>query len=886
MYFFDKKVLQKGKNWCIVKHHLREYALKGVYIMARIKFENEAEAIDALNNSFLKFEAAVNYLTAQNPNHPALAPFKGRDVNEIKEERARDVIQAMNMDDEFWAASSYMQQVKEKSKENAQAAQVAERAEDAVKQENNINLPPENSEAVERNQAYLTQKFAELEEADENGEPKWHALTADVRSKIHAVDDDNSHSDELQKKTEETIWETTKAQIFSTRAFDFNFMGLNERDKASLLKNDVADVYAEHAANIVGVTPVLDEKQDENQELIQAAKARAEASLAAINDFLAQNNAEKAAVKKSAVIASAVHASKKLDNVVAFAKSKNYSKKAVAGFKLFGNKFSEKMKTFWGNAYSGAKEYVNNNKTRLVVDALATTAVALSPVTYPVVAAYAAYATVGAIVWPIVEKKNKMKNALKRQGQPAKGLGGFAGLKKAWNALKGDEKEWKRYKNRALTGAAAGVVVGGVLGAASTYAIQGVTAATTKAFATVTRAASSVTSQFMNYHDAKKLVKEEDNAENRANLKSSKWGLIIGGAIAAVSAAFGINNILNGDSPEVDTNGMGGNGGNGNPPAQGIIDEGNGGGQGGGNNGGGDVPPAQPDVTVPDAWDSSMGITERQWNEMQNKFTGIFENHAVIFGMDDKTPASTWQNIYNNIHNAQENGILSQDMTTEQIMYKYMKLIENTERVEKVPGTKFLRTALDADGKPMYYVDAKEMAALNDIILCGKTVEVSAEDLTKSLNRITDNGSYVGEGAGIGQTYNRFVGFGRGEDCPDGTKNVNAWEQGHAPRAPKVVEPEAPKDGEFDHKEVKPADARPDGSFDHVKFEAVETVDGKADQAEITDNLTTGTTATDQGSNDLDDPKALGNTKPGATGKPISGTTRTVTPKSGGRGSY
>lgn len=851
--------------------------------MAKINFQNEAEAVDALNNSFLKFEAAVNYLTAQDPNHPALAPFKGRDVNEIKEERARDVIQAMNMDDEFWAASSYMQQVKDKSAENAQAAETAERTEDAVKQENNVNLPPENSEAVERNQAYLTQKFAELEEKDENGDPKWYALTADVRSKLHAVDDDNSHSDELQKKTEETIWETTKAQIFSTRAFDFNFMKLNERDKSSLLKNDVADVYAEHAANIVGVTPVLDEKQDENQELIQAAKARAEASLAAINDFLAQNNADKAAVKKSAVIASAVHASKKLDNIVSFAKSKNYSKKAVAGFKLFGNKFSEKMKTFWGNAYSGAKEYVSNNKTRIVVDTLATTAVALSPVTYPVVAAYAAYATIGAAVWPVVEKKNKMKNALKRQGQSTKGFGGFSGLKKAWTALKDDKKEWKRYKNRALMGAAAGVVVGGLIGAASTHVLQGVSAFATKAVATVTRAASSVTSQFMNWLDARKLVKEEDNAENRANLKSSKWGLIIGGAVAAASAAFGISNLLHSDTPEVDPNSLGGNG---NQPAQGIADGGNGGGSGsgnngGGSNGGGDVPPSH-GVTVPDAWDPSRRISEDHWNEMHNKFTGIFAKRAEIFGMDNKTPAQTWQNIYNNIHNAQEAGDLPKDMTIEQIMYKYLKLIENTERVEKVPGTKFLRTALDADGKPMYYVDAKQMAALNDIILCGKTVEVSADDLAKSLNRITDKGVYVGEGAGVGQTYNHFVGFGRGEDCPDGTQNVNAWEQGR----PRVKVVETPQDGEFDHKEVKETETRPDGSFDHTKVEKVEVADGKADQAEITDNLTTGTAATDQGSNDVDDPKSLKGTKVGETGKSIPGTTRTVTPKSGGRGGY
>ena len=839
--------------------------------MVKIKFESEAEAIDALNNSFLKFEAAVNYLTAQNPNHPALAPYKGREVNEIKEERARDVIHSMSMDDEFWAASSFMQQVKDKSKEHAQAAETAERIEGAVKQENNINIPSENSEAVERNQAYLTQKFAELEEKDENGHPKWYALTADVREKLYAVDDDNTHSDELQKKTEETLWETTKAQIFSTRAFDFNFMGLNERDKSSLLRNDVADVYAEQAANIVGVTAVLDEKQDENEEFIQAAKARAEASLAAINEYLAESKAEKVAVRKSAVIASAVHTSKKLDNVISYAKNKNYSKKAVAGFKLFSNKFSEKMKTFWGKAFSGAKEYVNNNKTRLICDTAATLAVALSPVTYPVVGAYAAYATIGAAVWPIVEKKNKMKNALKKQGQSTKGMGGFSGLKKAWKALKSDEKEWKRYKNRALTGAGAGIVVGGVLGAASTHVIQGVSAVATKAVATVTRAASSVTSQFMNWWDAKKLVKEENTAENQANLKNSKWGLIIGGTIAAVSAAFGVYNLLHSDAPEVDTNSLGGRGGNGNTPTNGIIDDQNG---GTGGNGGGDLPPTQPDVVVPDAWNDAMGISERQWNEMQNKFTGIFQSHAEIFGMDNKEPAQTWQNIYNNIHNAQDSGALPQDMTTEQIMYKYMKLIETTERAEAVPGTKYLRSVLSADGKPMYWVDQKEMAALNSIILCGEKVEISAADLTKSLNRITDSGQYVGEGAGIGTTYNRFVGFGRGEDCPDGTNNVNAWERGRAPVAKVNVPPVEEKVVE----DTPPAD----GSFDHVKIEKVNGVDGAADQAEVNDNLTTATTTTTQGSNDVTDPGAVKNTEPTSTGTVLQGTTRIIAQK--GRG--
>lgn len=842
--------------------------------MVKIKFESELEAIDALNNSFLKFEAAVNYLTAQDPNHPALAPFRGRDLNEVKEERAKDIIYSMSMDDEFWAASSYMQQVKDKSKEHAQVAETAERVEEAVKQENNINIPAENSEAVERNQAYLTQKFAELEEKDENGNPRWHALTADVREKLYAVDDDKSHSDEIQKKTEETLWETTKAQIFSTRAFDFNFMALNERDKSSLLRNDVADVYAEQAANIVGVTPVLDEKQDENEELIQAAKARAEASLAAINEYLAENKAEKVAVRKSAVIASAVHTSKKLDSLVSYAKSKNYSKKAVAGFKLFSNKFSEKMKTFWGKAFSGAKEYVNNNKARLVCDTAATAAVALLPVTYSVVGAYAAYATVGAAVWPIVEKRNKMRNALKRQGQSTKGFGGLSGLRKAWTALKSDEKEWKRYKNRALTGAGAGILVGGVLGAASTHVIQGVSAVATKAVATVTRAFSSVTSQIMNYRDAKKLVKEEDTAENQANLKSSKWGLIIGGAIAAASAAFGVYNLLHSDAPEVDTNGMSGKGGK----AQDIIEGGKGAksaAKGAAKLAEEPAPASDADITVPDAWDASMGINEKQWNEMHSKFTGIFQSHAEIFGMDDKEPAQTWQNIYNNIHNAQESGALSQDMTTEQIMYKYMKLIENTERAEVVPGTKYLRSMLDADGHPMYWVDQKEMAALNSIILCGEKVEVSAEDLGKSLNRIADNGQYVGEGAGHGVTHNRFVGFGRGEDCPEGTKNVNAWERGRAPITRVKVE-KVPVD------EVVEEKTPVDGSFDHVKIEKVTGVDGAADQAEVNDNLTTATTATDQGSNNVTDPKAVGNTKPTSTGTVLQGTTRIITNK--GRG--
>ncbi|MBQ8481664.1 MAG: hypothetical protein IJ532_03935 [Alphaproteobacteria bacterium] len=714
--------------------------------------------------------------------------------------------------------------------------------EDAVEKINNMSIPPENSEAVEKNMAWIRTAFKEqfevVNEKDDNKVPAWRKHNADVLDRIKFVDDKGNESKEVRAKSEGTIWEIAKSEVLRERSFDFSFMKLKEADRLKLLRADLSDSIARTSLGVVGITPTLNREIDGEIAAEELAKTDAKMSIQALDKYLSDKNEEKAEVRSDAVIGAALHESETMENFIGYVEKKQYSPKVVSDLKENHKNFGEKMKSFWGKAWTGAKEYVANNRARLVVDTAATggmmyafsgagslalaagLGLSTAGAGYAAVAAYAAYTAIGSLVWPIVEKRKKMIRQAKREGRNYDdyklGLK-FNGLRRAWKDIKSDEKELKRYKNRAKTGVAAGIVVAGGLGALGTGLVTGVSVLAAKVGGTITRSFAAVTSQYMNYRDTKKDLKLENNAENQAAHNSAKWGLGIGATMATLASTWSILSFL--DS-QVDVEAPKGNvkgdtADQAQETAQGVAKkttkvvkkaaE--------------DVQPAAPVVAkVPTEWTAESGVGQDTWadvhggldshgNMRAGKVTGILARTNAGF---DKWNAEqiakygdsatellnvsdakvTIQDMYQNIANARAaNPEIFGNMTDEQVFVSYVKLVEQTEKVMDGPKVEFngkmvktVISRIDKDGLPMYnneYINGKlvdhnsNMKKLFLLIRCGKKVDISAQDIQSELSRIDlKSGRGIGEAFNRGMTNNVMIGE---QGCNNG---VSIWRKG------------------------------------------------------------------------------------------------------------
>lgn len=728
--------------------------------------------------------------------------------------------------------------------------QLQEMQKEAIRQENNINIGAENSEAVERNLATLDVLLSEYETEDENGNPYWKTLTSEIRSRINAVDDDGEHSDEIQEKTEQTIWEIAKQNVFTARSFDFSFMAYKNHPEVqkAILEADLKDYYADTTARLVGATAGIEEEPNGNDDYT----ARIEASLAAIDKFIDENN-HKATIKTSAVIAAATHMSNKLDSMVEYVKSQKYSEKVVGFFQRNAKGFFENMKGLWGKAFTGFKEHIKHNKARIASDTIASAGMFVASTAFPIAApiAYGAYAAAGSYLWPVIEKKNKMEKAYEKKYGDAsstfKKMNFFKKCGLARQFIKKNEKENKHYLERARWSAVAGAATAGILGGWGASAMaNAANPVITRSVGVVSRSIGGLAAQLTHFFGAKNSLKKENTAENRADYKTAAWNLGIGGTVSAVFAGIGLSHVFDASAMPTDIVKPHINLGDSLADNQAIsgdsiqpqhnftdVDSIVNSQSGNANVDGADVAGAGVDAqpTEIDIPDQPISISQEHWDELHRKVTGIFANHAEIFGLDNRNPDEAFAQMWTNIENAKAAGILPADKPTDEILYQYEKLIEYTERAVPLKGTQYLKTLLGEDGKPMYWVDNEQMAALNDIILCGKNVKISVEDLTNSLNRIdVSDGTYHGAGEGIGGTNNYFVGYGR--ECDDG---VNAWKQGvqHVAKVAKVPTPapEPTPDADIVQKPTVTEVKQPDANID-VMYKQEKIVGGTAPAAD------------------------------------------------------
>ena len=854
------------------------------------------QAENILENGFIELEDAVEYLKANDKNNAVLAKYSNIEMEDFKKQRAAEIYTGKkkintgrgSFNRETQAADRYIKELLLKGEDlrSLFGLEVSPVEEKVIEDANNVKIPPENSEAVEKNREWIKKAYKDFEVADdkEGKVPAWRRHNADVLDRIKFVDDKGNESEDIRKKSEDTIWEIAKNEVLRERSFDFSFMKLKEEDRLKLLRADLSDSIAKTSLGVVGIAPVLNRRVDGEIAAEELAKVDAKLSVQALDKYLSDKGTEKAAVSQSAVVGAAIKESETMESFISYIEKKQYSNKVVEGFKEDHKSFGEKMKTWWGNAWTMGKEYVANNRTRLIVDTAATIAMISNPVTLGSVAAYAAYATIGSAVWPIVEKRRKMIRQAKREGRSYSdyklGLS-FNGLRKAWKDIKSDEKEMKRYKNRVKAGAVAGVVIAGGLGALSSGLVTGLSAAGARIASSIARSTAAVGSQILNFRDTKKDLKLEDNAENRAAYKSAKTGLWIGGTIAALAAAWGIYNIM--DS-QVDANVSGGKATDEHAQkaaekvakktakaAERAAEE---------------APVAETEIPYPPVWSAESGLSQRHFEEMYGKFdaagkwhcgkiTGILSRQNQAFDewnaahpgaprtIEVKDPAETYKDMIRNLHKAREaDPTLFAGKTDDQVMYQYIKLVEYSEKAKNGPivnGIHTLITVTDKDGVPTYASNQAEMQAMFKMLRCGEKVEVSAAALNANLDRIDLNtGKGIGAEFSAKITNNSFWGYG--EDCKDG---VSMWKRG-LNAVKKVFTKDADvktvqtvelpqEDAEVKSvTELQPVDAQV-RSFQTREL-VVEDADASATYTEA--NVTLGRGTSDKLDNDLTDPTA------------------------------
>ncbi len=774
------------------------------------------EAVRIINESFEfgnDFDAAVEYLKEHDANNGALAAFSDKNMQDVKKERAKAYVQQAlaeeNFDKKLDEALSLLRNDKDVQDNVAEEQEIFDK-------ENHLEMTDE--DAVLRNVKKITDitdsiSYETLKEKEGAEEPD--DLFDTLQDKVEIVDDDSQKvADDEAKKYWDALLESAKQQAIMLRSGDISFFMKKEDEKRQTLKRDIKDFVSMGVARGVAGSamdvPSEKEAVAGSKDYAQYVKKEAAKAEQALSKFFEEG--KKVSIKTGFFLTEAAETSKKMMSYGYRWSQKGFNRVAQV-FSEKQKSFEAKMKNLFGKAYEvkqAAVEQIKNNKWRLVADTAATGIVAVTAGTglaLPVVAGYALYTAAGSWVWPLAEKKAKAIREAKKSGKDIAEWTGMKGLKKAFHEIKANDKEYKKYKNRAYTGTAFGIAGAGVVagvGAASSWAVDKAGYMAAKVASSVLRSTGSITSQWLNLRDVKKDFKEDPSAENRAKLKQAKWGLGIGAAIALAGNLLSFNRVVAANSGE---------------NSGGVMDKVKNWFRKDDSNAvpapeteAGQVAPTNESaamvnataedsvevaVSAPEAYDASMGISEKHWNEMHEKLTGIYENHSAIFGKENVSSAEAWDKMYQNLDTAMKaNPEYFGNMTKEQFLYKYMKLVESTERVTNGPSG-YLITKLDKDGLPVYADKdlTKVMRDMNAMLNCGDKFKISAEEMNKALGYIDDKtGRYMGPGANVCVTNNRYIG-GRVE-CGDDYQN--AWKRAarkvaahHVPTAPKpVIEPE------------------------------------------------------------------------------------------------
>ena len=638
--------------------------------------------------------------------------------------------------------------------------------------------------------------------------------------------------------------EASKQEVLMFYARDKQFAFLDKEQQEKILRNGVLDVFNMKMAKAVAGSAVKQATPEQAMPGSKEFKAAQEQSLDAMRAALESYYTKKPVkVKPEQILTSTVVTSQAMDEYEADMRKDGLEASADT-FNRRKEEYNEKRRGFWGKAFDMAKgvlKSMKENKAHILTDAAVVIGAGALAIAAPIASAgvLAAYFSGGSFAWQINDERRKLK-ANAKENEKANWTG-FKGFMNARKNIMSDEKAKKKYYRQGTIGAIAGVAGAVLFGAgASAYGL-----AAGKIASGAARAAGSVANQGANWAMASREYKKNATEENKVARNTARTGFFVSAAASVIGSSIAAYFGLGHDAPEATTNSMPNlaeNPGVDNPADTGSVAGADANGSDGIATDGADV--AAHTVEVPTEWNENMGISEAHWNEMHRKITGIYADHADIFGKENVAPEEAMAKMYQNIENARGAGYFEGE-TNEQVLYKYMKLIENTERAEVLKGTQYLVSKLDENGEHMYWVNAEEMKALNKIIICGERTEVSPDNIGKVFTLINEKtGAYTGEGAGVGGSNSHYVGGRYG--CGD---NQNAWKFAAKHHHTPAPVPESPAKTPIEEVVVNQPKAPAHHEFEEVTHN--EHIEPKAQEVNVTvTRFNTGdnTAASDTGS--------------------------------------
>ena len=377
-----------------------------------------------------------------------------------------------------------------------------------------------------------------------------------------------------------------------------------------------------------------------------------------------------------------------------------YSKVSVLTHK-FKESFVSKAKVVWGQRY----EFMANIRDRapkIATDLAATgvlvgATVASAPWLGTAVIAYGAYKATSAWVWPVVTHARKAQRLAKNDEKAPK-MSFFKRLKQSANQVVGT----KDYYKEAGWGCAAGLLG---LGAAGATAGLGAGALVQKSFQSLSSTAVYTTNSITN---AVKKLKEKDGnwwSKGLAVASAAVMTYVLASCgdhaedvVRTTQANGGLPNLTNPNEPNVFT-----------PKAANAVQE-----------QATQVAQAAPvQISVPENWEASMGITEQQWTRLQSFWGGEAQyNHFYQKITDDML---------------KDGGIFA-GKTREQVLFEYERLSSwNLPQHQEV--IRRMDSFFGCDGDERIMLTTEDTKSLNDVMSNGSIRDVNGTECVRVTGR-------------------------------------------------------------------------------------------------------------------------------------------------------
>ena len=382
-------------------------------------------------------------------------------------------------------------------------------------------------------------------------------------------------------------------------------------------------------------------------------------------------------------------------------KSSGKAKECYSKVSLLTHKFKEsfvsKAKVVWGQRY----EFMANIRDRApkIVTDLAATGVlvgataASAPWLGTAVIAYGAYKATSAWVWPVVTHARKAQRLAKNDEKAPK-MSFFKRLKQSANQVVGT----KDYYKEAGWGCAAGLLG---LGAAGATASLGAGALVQKSFQSLSSTAVYATNSVTNA--VKKLREKDGNwwSKGAAVASAAVMTYVLASCgehaedvVRTTQVNGGLPNLTNPGEPYVQPAKV--------PTA---VQE--------------TVQAAPVKVSVPENWEESMGITEKQWTRLQSFWGGEAKYNYF------------YQKITDDM--LKDGGIFA-GKTREQVLFEYERLSSwNLPQHQEV--IKRMDSFFGCDGEERIMLTTEDTKSLNDVMPNGSIRDVEGSACVRTIGR-------------------------------------------------------------------------------------------------------------------------------------------------------